>query len=108
MSDRALCRLDAVPDGDCLEVVHGGRSIVLMRSAGHVWAYANVCPHFSLPLNAQPNEFLVIGARQVMCAYHCAVYRFEDGVCIDGPAVGLRLDALPIEVVDGEIRLRDA
>jgi nitrite reductase/ring-hydroxylating ferredoxin subunit len=43
-----------------------------------------------------------------MCAYHCAVYRFEDGVCIDGPAVGLRLDALPIEVVDGEVRLREA
>jgi nitrite reductase/ring-hydroxylating ferredoxin subunit len=104
---RVLCRFDAVPDGDCLEVVHGGKSLVLMRSADRVWAYINVCPHFSLPLNAQSNAFLVIGARQVMCAYHCAVFRFEDGVCIEGPAVGLKLDAVSIEIADGEICLRD-
>ena len=103
-----LCRFDAVPDNDCLEVVHGGKSIVLMRSAERVWAYANVCPHFSLPLNAQQNEFLVVGSRQVMCAYHCAVFRFEDGVCIEGPAVGLGLDAIAIEIADGEIRLRES
>jgi nitrite reductase/ring-hydroxylating ferredoxin subunit len=107
VSERVLCRFDAVPDGDCLEVMHGGKSIVLMRSADRVWAYLNVCPHFSLPLNAQSSEFLVIGARQVMCAYHCAVFRFEDGVCIEGPAVGLGLDAVPIEIVDGEVCLCD-
>ena len=106
MSELALCSLDAVPDGDCLEVVHGERSIVVMRSAGRVWAYRNVCPHFSLPLNAQPNEFLIIGERRVMCAFHCAVFRFDDGLCIEGPAEGLRLDPVPVEIVGSEVRLQ--
>jgi nitrite reductase/ring-hydroxylating ferredoxin subunit len=106
VGELGLCNLDAVPDGDCLEVVHGDQSIVVMRSAERVWAYRNVCPHFSLPLNAQPNEFLVVGERRVMCAFHCAVFRFEDGLCIEGPAVGLSLDPVPVEIVGREVRLQ--
>lgn len=74
-----------------------------MRGAGRVWAYVNVCPHFSLPLNSQPNTFLIVGERQVMCAYHCAVFNFADGLCIEGPAEGLSLDAVPVNLVDGDV-----
>ena len=102
-----LCRLDDIRDGDCLEIRRGTGpdvlSLVVMRSAGHAWAYVNVCPHFSLPLNSQPNSFLVTGERRVMCAYHCALFRFEDGLCIEGPAEGLSLDAVPVAIVDGEV-----
>jgi nitrite reductase/ring-hydroxylating ferredoxin subunit len=106
VSERTLCSLDAVPDNDCLEVVRGDASFVVMRSAGRVWAYRNVCPHFSLPLNAQPNEFLVVGERRLMCAFHCAIFRFEDGLCIEGPAEGLSLDPVAVEIVAGEVRLQ--
>lgn len=107
MSERTLCSFDAVPDNDCLEVVRGDASFVVMRSAGQVWAYRNVCPHFHLPLNAQPNEFLVVGERRLMCAFHCAIFRFEDGLCIEGPAEGLSLDPVGVEIVAGEVRLQD-
>ena len=104
-----LCRLDDVKDGECLEVRFGeapdALSLVVMRSAGQAWAYVNVCPHFSLPLNSQPNAFLVTGERRVMCAYHCAIFRFDDGLCVEGPAEGLHLDAVPVHVVDGEVLL---
>jgi nitrite reductase/ring-hydroxylating ferredoxin subunit len=106
MADAVLCRLADIPDGDCLEVHVGERSFMVARSGANVWAYVNVCPHFSLPLNSQPNEFLVVGERRVMCAYHCAIFRFEDGRCIEGPAEGLGLDALPVEVVAGNVVMK--
>lgn len=105
-SDRFLCRLDAIPDGDCIEVHHGQQSLLVARSGESVWAYVNLCPHFSLPLNSQPNEFLVVGERQVMCAYHCAIFRLEDGRCVEGPAEGRGLDPVPIEVVAGCVVLK--
>ena len=79
---------------------------MVARSGEQAWAYVNVCPHFSLPLNSQPNEFLVIGERRVMCAYHCAIFRFEDGHCIEGPAEGLGLEPVAIEVVSGDVVLK--
>jgi nitrite reductase/ring-hydroxylating ferredoxin subunit len=102
-----LCRLDAIQDGDCLEVHYGAGdkalSLVVMRSAGRAWAYLNVCPHFSLPLNAQPNSFLIADERQVMCAYHCAIFKFEDGLCVEGPAVGMSLDAVAVRIEGGDV-----
>jgi nitrite reductase/ring-hydroxylating ferredoxin subunit len=104
-----LCRLDAIPDNDCLEVAARPTDptlrIVVMRSGFTAWAYRNSCPHFSLPLNAQNGRFLIVGSARLMCAYHCAVFRFEDGFCVEGPAVGMRLDNVPVTVVEGEVRV---
>jgi nitrite reductase/ring-hydroxylating ferredoxin subunit len=79
--------------------------VIVMRSGSHAWAYVNRCPHFSLPLNASPNHFLVLGGGRIMCAFHCAVFRFEDGECIEGPAFGMSLQRVPVHLIDGEIRL---
>jgi nitrite reductase/ring-hydroxylating ferredoxin subunit len=112
-SGSRLCRLDAIGDGDCREIrcaVAGGSgdssetvSLVVMRSGALAWAYRNVCPHFSLPLNSEPDRFLVIAERRVMCAYHCAIFRFEDGMCIEGPALGMALTPVAVRIVDGEV-----
>ncbi len=102
-----LCRLDAIPDNDCIEVAASvadpTERIVVMRSADRAWAYLNCCPHFALPLNARNGRFLIVGDARVMCAYHCAIFRFEDGACLEGPAVGMRLERVPVVVVDGEV-----
>jgi nitrite reductase/ring-hydroxylating ferredoxin subunit len=104
-----LCRLDAIPDNDCLEVAARATDptlrIVVMRSGCTAWAYRNCCPHFSLPLNGQNGRFLIVGPTRLMCAYHCAVFRFEDGFCLEGPAVGMRLEKVPVAVVEGEVRV---
>jgi nitrite reductase/ring-hydroxylating ferredoxin subunit len=42
---------------------------------------------------------------RVMCAYHCAVFRLHDGFCSEGPAQGMGLDRVPIEVANGEVRV---
>ncbi|MBB5410151.1 nitrite reductase/ring-hydroxylating ferredoxin subunit [Paraburkholderia sp. HC6.4b] len=39
-------------------------------------------------------------AQVLMCAHHSALFRFEDGRCIEGPCAGASLDAVKI-AVDG-------
>jgi nitrite reductase/ring-hydroxylating ferredoxin subunit len=102
-----LCSLDSVPEGRCTELRYGPQdgafTMLLYRRGAQVKAYVNCCPHFSLPLNARPGEFLLLSGEQVMCAYHCAIFRLHDGHCIDGPAEGMALEPVPIEIRDKQI-----
>ena len=104
-----LCRIEAVPDGACKELRFGEGedcfSLLLYRRGSVVRAYVNCCPHFSLPLNAQPDEFLLLRNSEIMCAYHCAVFRLEDGHCIAGPAEGMGLEPVPVQVDAAQIYL---
>ena len=99
--------MDDIPDGACLEVIYGEDlkklRIVACRDGAAVWAYVNSCPHFRLPLNGQSKSFFIPAPRQVMCAFHCAIFRFEDGMCIDGPARGLDLDSVSVAIEAGRV-----
>jgi len=102
--------LAAVPDGGARAVAQrqddgGARSVILLRRGEAVWAYVNRCPHFSLPLDFHPGEFATYEGEVVMCAHHSALFRYDDGLCIDGPCAGHRLDPVAIDVTDGVIRL---
>ena len=95
-----LCRLDDVPDGGGREVALGtGETllpVLLLRRGADVWAYRNVCPHFSLPLNYRPQTFHTYGGESIMCAHHSAMFRIDDGYCFDGPCLGASLDRLDV------------
>jgi nitrite reductase/ring-hydroxylating ferredoxin subunit len=94
-----LCALEDIPDGGAHEVVMdiAGEStrLVVLRRGSMVAAYLNRCPHFRIPLNSTPGQFLVSGG-ELWCAHHSATFRFEDGVCTDGPCRGGALDAVQI------------
>lgn len=77
--------------------------MLVYRSGLEVKAFINCCPHFSLPLNARPGEFLLMSGARIMCAHHCAVFRLEDGQCVDGPAGKTVLQGLPVEIRDGQV-----
>jgi nitrite reductase/ring-hydroxylating ferredoxin subunit len=89
-----LCRLADVPDEGGYEIAFGGQ----------VWAYENCCPHFSLPLNFDPQTFVTLDGL-VMCAHHTAFFRFDDGKCVDGPCTGAGLPPIPVHCDDGTVRL---
>ena len=102
--------LTAVPDGGACAVEQhvddgGARSVLLLRRGAQVWAYVNRCPHFSLPLDFEPGEFATYEGEVVMCAHHSALFRYDDGLCIDGPCAGHRLDPVAIDITGGVIRL---
>jgi len=104
-----LLALSEIPDGGCVEwrspPGQGLASLLLQRAGQGVQAYVNVCPHLGLPLNGRSGEFLLLGPDRLQCAYHCAVFRLADGQCIEGPAVGFALDAVPVEVVAGVVHV---
>ena len=102
-----LCGLDQIQDGAGTEFRFGEGPdqfrMVVFRTGQNAWSYVNVCPHFWLPLNFLPEKFLISGPGRVMCSHHSAIFRFEDGLCVDGPAKGGRLDPVPVEVVGNSV-----
>jgi nitrite reductase/ring-hydroxylating ferredoxin subunit len=100
----SLCTLDDVPDGGGFEA---GTAILVLRRGDDAWAYRNVCPHFSIPLNYEPNTFWAYGGELVMCAHHSAMFRFEDGVCVDGPCLGASLTPVPVRIENRRIFINE-
>jgi nitrite reductase/ring-hydroxylating ferredoxin subunit len=106
-----LCALDEIPDGGAIEIAAeaaGAPGVVVLRRGDDAWAYRNVCPHFSIPLNYEPNVFWAYDAQLLMCAHHSAMFRFEDGVCVDGPCDGAALTPVAIRIEQRRILRDDA
>lgn len=99
-----LCAFDELPDGTSREFVFGvglnAFRMFAIRRDRQVFAYVNLCPHYSLPLNVRDNEFLSRDGSQIMCRRHLALFAIEDGLCTDGACVGSALDAVPLIVND--------
>lgn len=108
---RWLCAFETLPDGRCTELCYregqNTLTMLLYRSGVEVKAFINCCPHLSLPLNARPGEFLLMSGARIMCAHHCAIFRLEDGGCVDGPAGNAALEAVRVEIRDGQVFLCD-
>lgn len=97
-----------IPEGQGKELVFGAGKrafrMFLVRRGRAVWAYVNACPHFQIPLNHR-DTFVNPSATLIRCASHYALFRFEDGHCVDGPCTGDSLEAIPISVDGDAIRI---
>jgi len=106
---RVLCRLEDIPDGEAkgFPAAPGEfTGLFAVRRGGQVFAYVNSCPHVGLPLDPVPDRFLDRKKEMIVCAAHGARFRVEDGECTSGPCLGDVLEAVPVEVVDGEVWLK--
>ena len=96
-----LCEITDIPDQGGREVAFGdGKEnfkVLLLRRGEQVWSYVNYCPHFSLPLNYEPQTFVTLDGL-IMCAHHTAFFNFDDGRCVDGPCIGDGLVPLPTHI----------
>lgn len=106
-----LCAVTEIPDDGGHEVSFGPEReplrLLLLRQGAKVWCYENVCPHFSLPLNFDPQVFVTLDGL-VMCAHHTAFFKFDDGTCVDGPCAGAGLTPVAVHCRDGHVVLGDA
>ena len=107
----ALMSLDAIPDGQGREVAFGPEhdelSMFIVRRGAAVFGYVNVCPHFSLKLNYKRDQFTTRDGGEIMCSMHYALFRIDDGMCIEGACEGRALDPVPLEITaEGVIRIR--
>nr|WP_100549912.1 MULTISPECIES: Rieske 2Fe-2S domain-containing protein [unclassified Pseudomonas] len=111
MADIQLCALDQVPNGGALglEATLQGQpaALIAVRWGEQVRVYRNRCPHFSIPLDYQPGLFCTYRNQLLMCAHHGAMFRFDNGDCIDGPCEGARLDSVRAYQQDGSLWLAE-
>ena len=109
-SSRVICPLADLGDPDTREFVvpHAGQDLqlFLVRTGGQVYCYSNSCPHTGAPLNWEPDRFLDIDQRYIQCATHGALFRIEDGLCVQGPCAGQALAAVQAVVRDGAVVLQ--
>ncbi|MFK3818056.1 Rieske (2Fe-2S) protein [Pseudomonas sp. NPDC089407] len=107
MNTITLCQLEDIADGGALGLPDHAQlhpsGLVAVRQAQSVWVYLNRCPHFSVPLNYRPQTFCTYRGKVLMCAHHSAMFRFEDGMCVEGPCQGARLDSVQVRVEAGSV-----
>ena len=106
MTGRVLCRLDDIPDGGArgFGPAPGGLTgLFAVRRGESVFVYVNACPHIGASLDWAPDQFLSADGSQIMCSTHGALFAIEGGLCVRGPCLGDRLEAVPAQIVDGVI-----
>jgi len=79
-----------------------------IRFQGRAHAYVNHCPHRGTELDWNPGEVFGESGLYLTCATHGAMFNPETGLCLAGPCVGQRLQALPLEEQDGVIIINAA
>lgn len=106
-----LCALADIPEGaskgfahpDPITEARDPRGLFVVRRGRQLHAYRNRCPHRGLELNWVPDRFLDREGALILCSAHGALFDIDNGFCISGPCQGQQLEALPTEVVDGEV-----
>ena len=101
-----LCRLDDIPEGGAkgFGPSSGGfTGLFAVRRGEQVVVYVNACPHLGVPLDWTPDRFLSGDGSRIVCATHGAEFRIGDGLCLRGPCLGDRLEAVMIEVNEGVV-----
>jgi nitrite reductase/ring-hydroxylating ferredoxin subunit len=82
-------------------------SVLVVRIAGGVRAYENVCPHARSPLERPDGRVIVQQGRFLVCAMHGASFAMDSGRCVAGPAFGSALKIVPVTIENGIVRLGD-
>ncbi len=100
-ADRLTLALDAVPDGGAVGLdphpATGTFRLFVVRLGDRLFAYRNRCPHRGLPLD-DAGVFLTDDGRFILCHNHIALFRIDDGACVDGPCGGRGLEPVAIEI----------
>lgn len=103
----AAADLDAV--GVLAVEIDGGAGafpVLLVKGAGGVAAFVNLCPHRDLPLTYRSPRVVSADGTLVRCSNHDAAFRIADGAGVEGVAVGCALDPIPVVLgADGLIRV---
>lgn len=95
-----LCAIDDLEDGCAMELVIEERQLFAIRQDNKIFAYWNLCPHRSSPLNWVPNQFLDVENQLIQCALHGALFEIDTGLCIAGPCSGDNLEPVELRCED--------
>ena len=112
MPPSQLCNLEDIPENGAkgmVATVDGKqRNIFIVRSKHRVHVYLNWCPHNQVLIDQIPGEFFNENNSLIQCSKHGALFRIEDGYCVEGPCHGESLQKLSCELENGLIFLLDS
>ncbi|NRH27393.1 Rieske 2Fe-2S domain-containing protein [Pseudomonas sp. MS19] len=86
-----LCAPSYLPEGQSRGFTLDEERVFAVRKDGQVFVYRNYCPHRSVPLDWQPDQFLDSSASLIQCATHGALFLIDSGECVAGPCAGQSL-----------------
>ena len=101
MSLHRVARVADVPEDRGLQVEIGERKIVLLHANGQLRAFQGECPHAGAPL---ADGALCNG--RLICPWHKAAFRVEDGALCEPPALD-SLKRYPLELRGEEVWVDD-
>lgn len=94
-----LCSLSELPQGACRGWPDADPAeLVLLNWQGSIQAYRNACPHTGAPMEWRRHQFLSVDGRHICCGVHGALFRPQDGRCVQGPCVGSSLRPVPVQI----------
>ena len=96
-----LCLYSDIPEGGAKGFEINGKKIVACNYRENIYIYENSCPHRSIPLEWQPDQFLDYEKTFIQCATHGALFKIDTGVCIAGPCVDDKLNKISF-IQEGE------
>lgn len=96
---RALA-LAELEEGKPAKAEIDGTPIVLVKSAGRIFALADTCSHLGGPLSEGKVE-----GETIQCPWHGSRFNLMDGCVSNGPAVHPQ-PCLEVRVVDGQVEVR--
>jgi naringenin degradation protein FdeD len=102
-----ICHINAVAEGEAKRFLIGSDNLILARTNGKLCAYRNECPHMNLPLTNRNNCTMDKDQKHLVCAQHAAEFSLENGLCVKGPCIGMKLDPVSIELTDDNVLLED-
>ncbi|HTX89752.1 MAG TPA: non-heme iron oxygenase ferredoxin subunit [Anaerolineales bacterium] len=90
---------DQLPEGERLFIEVEGRSIVIFKIAGQLFAIGDVCSHDGGPVGDGDIE-----GNEIICPRHGARFDIRTGKATSLPAV-VDIPAYPVRVTDGMIEI---
>ncbi len=77
------------------------KSGIAVRRNGDYFAFRNLCPHWSTPLDDGGDDVFDPSTNELVCNTHGARFELTSGECVAGPCIGDSLQAFATEV-DGD------
>lgn len=84
-----------------------GKNLVVTHRRGRLYAYRNECPHMNLPLTNRNHCTMDKDQKHLVCAQHAAEFLLENGHCVKGPCIGMKLESVPVDLIGGNVLLKD-
>jgi len=70
----------------------------LLHHAAGFYAYANVCPHWSVDLDLGFGDFYAEDLDRIVCKNHGALFIPQTGECSAGPCAGMSLERFEVSI----------